>query len=96
MFILAFLNHMQKPDGNFHNYLSYERTFQDIDGSDDCMGRVLWACGCVVNSSLPKFMKMAAKDIFDKDLPWVWKSTPSDSVSSAILGLTQYYNAYHG
>ena len=38
------------------------------------MGRALWACGCVVNSTLPKFMKMAAKDIFDKDLPWVWKS----------------------
>jgi len=90
---LAFLNHMQKPDGDFHNYLSYERTFQDIDGSEDCMGRVLWACGCAINSTLPKYMKMVAKDIFDNDLPWVWKSISLRFYASAILGLSQYYQA---
>ncbi len=31
---LSFLNHMQKPDGNFHNYLGYERSFLDVDGSE--------------------------------------------------------------
>ncbi len=90
---LAFLNHMQKPEGNFHNYLSYERTFQDTDVSEDCMGRVLWACGCTVNSTLPKHMKMVAKEIFDKDLPWIWKSLSLRFYASAILGLSQYYQA---
>lgn len=90
---LAFLNHMQKPEGNFHNYLSYERTFQDIDGSGDCVGRTLWACGCAINSTLPKYMKMAAKDIFDRDLPWIKKSTYLRLDASAILGLSQYYQA---
>ena len=90
---LAFLNHMQKPDGNFHNYLSYERTFQDIDGSEDCMGRALWSCGCAINSTLPKDMEMVAKDIFDKGLPWVWKSTSLRCYASTILGLSQYYQA---
>ena len=42
---LSFLNHMQKPDGNLHNYLGYERTFLDVDGSEDCIGRTLWSCG---------------------------------------------------
>ncbi len=90
---LAFLNHMQKPDGNFHNYLSYERSFLDIDGSDDCMGRALWSCGCVVNSTLPLDMKMVAKEIFDKGLPWVFKSTSPRCYAFALLGLYQYYLA---
>ena len=90
---LAFLNHMQKPDGNFHNYLSYERSFLDVDGSEDCMGRALWGCGCTINSTLPKYMKMVAKDIFDRELPWVWKSTSLRFYALTILGLSQYYRA---
>jgi len=90
---LAFLNHMQKPEGSFHNYLSYGRTFSDVDGSEESYGRSLWACGCVINSNLPKDVKMVAKDIFDKGLPWVWKSTWLRFYATTILGLTQYYQA---
>ena len=90
---LAFLNHMQKPEGSFHNYLGYGRTFSDVDGSEESYGRSLWACGCVINSNLPKDVKMVAKDIFDKGLPWVWKSTWLRFYATTILGLTQYYQA---
>ncbi|MCW4000048.1 MAG: glycosyltransferase [Candidatus Bathyarchaeota archaeon] len=90
---LAFLNHMQKPDGNFHNYLGYDRSFLDIDGSEDCAGRTLWACGCTLNSQLPRDMRLVAKDIFDRGLPWVWKSMSLRFYSSAILGLAEYYQA---
>ena len=87
---LAFLNHMQRPDGHFHNYLSYERTYLDVDASEDCIGRALWSCGCTVNSSLPKDMKMVAKDIFDRGLPWVWKTTSLRFYAFAIMGISQY------
>jgi hypothetical protein len=90
---LAFLNHMQKPDGNFHNYLAYERTFLDVDGSEDCKGRTLWACGCVINSNLPNDLRLVAQDIFDRGLPWVWKSTSLRFFSFALLGLAEYYQA---
>ncbi|MCW4004507.1 MAG: glycosyltransferase [Candidatus Bathyarchaeota archaeon] len=91
---LAFLNHMQKPEGNFHNYLSYERVYMDVDGSEDCLGRSLWACGCTINSILPRYMKLVAKEIFDKALPCVWKSTSLRLLAFSILGLSQYYRAY--
>jgi hypothetical protein len=91
---LAFLNHMQKPDGNFHNYLSYGRTFLDIDGSPDAAGRTLWACGCTINSQLPKDMRLVAKDIFDHGLPWVWKSVSLRFYSEALAGLYEYYQAF--
>lgn len=90
---LAFLNHMQKPEGAFHNYLSYERTYIDVDGSEDCMGRALWSLGCVINSTFPSQIKMAAMDIFDKGLPSVWRSMSLRYYASTIFGLTQYYYA---
>ena len=88
---LAFINYMQKPDGNFHNYLSYGRAFMDVDGSEECVGRTLWACGCTINSGLPRDTRLAAKEIFDKGLPWVWKSISLRFYASAILGLKEYY-----
>ena len=90
---LAFLNHMQKTDGNFHNYLGYERVFLDVDGSEDCVGRTLWSCGSTINSALPKDMRMVAKDIFDRGLPWVWKTTSLRFCAFTIMGLSQYFQA---
>ncbi len=84
---------MQKPDGNFHNYLSYERTFLDVDGSEDCMGRTLWSCGAALNSTLPEGMKMVAKDIFDRCIPAVWKTTSLRFCSETMIGLAEYYQA---
>lgn len=88
---LAFLNHMQKPDGNFHNYLSFDRHFLDVDGSDDCLGRALWACGRAVNSSLPNDSKIVAKEVFDKALSSVFRSISLRAYSTTIVGL---YNCY--
>ncbi len=90
---LAFLNHMQKPDGNFHNYLAYERTFLDVDGSEDCMGRTLWGCGSALNSNLPHDMRMVAKEVFDLGLPWVWKTTSLRFSAFAIMGISEYLQA---
>jgi hypothetical protein len=90
---LSFLYHMQKPDGIFHNYLGYDRTFLDVEGSEDCIGRALWSCGCAVNSTLPKDMRMVAKEIFDKALPWVWKTTSLRFYAHTIIGLAEYFQA---
>ncbi len=90
---LAFLNHMQKPDGNFHNYLSYNRRFLDVDGSDDCLGRALWGCGRTVNSKLPSDTKLVAKEIFDNALPCLARSISLRAYAGAILGLYNCYKA---
>ncbi len=88
---LSFLNFMQKPDGSFHNYLGYDRRYLDVDGSDECLGRALWACGCTINSSLPTDSKLVAKEIFGKALPSVYRSISLRAFSTTLLGL---YNCY--
>ncbi len=91
---LSFLLHMQRSDGKMRNLLSYDRHFMDDEGSEDCMGRTLWACGYVMDSILPAEKKLLAKEIFDKSFSWVPFFKSLRSKAFAILGLSHYHKAY--
>jgi uncharacterized protein YyaL (SSP411 family) len=91
---LSFLLYMQRQDGRFHNFLSYNREFMDDVGSEDSMGRALWACGCAINSNIPRQKKSAAKEIFDKGLIWIERFGSLRSKAFTILGLANYRKAY--
>ena len=91
---LSFLYHMQMKDGRLHNFLGYDRRFLDDVGSDDSLGRTLWACGCVINSNLDEEKKLLSKEIFDKALPHAINSTSPRTKALAVLGLSQYQSTY--
>ena len=91
---LSFLYHMQMKDGRLHNFLGYDRRFLDDLGSDDSLGRTLWACGCVINSNLDEEKKLLSKEIFDKALPHAINSTSPRTKAFAVLGLSQYQSTY--
>ncbi|RYL95853.1 glycosyltransferase [Sporolactobacillus sp. THM7-4] len=40
---LAFLVWAQEPDGHFYNNFAYDRSREDEQPSDDCLGRTLWS-----------------------------------------------------
>jgi hypothetical protein len=42
---LSFLLHCQREDGLFRNFMSYDRRFEEAQGSDDSFGRAIWATG---------------------------------------------------
>jgi hypothetical protein len=91
---LSFLLHMQEPNGTCHNLLSYNRQFADDVGSEDCMGRALWACGYVVNSNLSPEKKILAKEIFDRGFSRVSSFKALRSIAFSIMGLGHYMKAY--
>jgi hypothetical protein len=91
---LSFLYHMQMGDGRLHNFLSYDRRFLDDVGSDDSLGRALWACGSVINSNLDEEKKLLSKEVFDKALPHALNSTSPRAKAFAVLGLSHYQRAY--
>ncbi len=45
---LAFLMYAETPDGQFHNFIGYDRHPLDVVGSEDAFGRSLWALAHVV------------------------------------------------
>ena len=91
---LSFLLHTQKKDGKMHNLLSYDRQFADEEGSEECAGHTLWACGYVTNSNLSTDRKLLAKEIFDKAFPWANFFKSPRAQAFTILGLSHYHKAY--
>lgn len=91
---LSFLLHMQRLDGKMHNLLSYNRQFMDDEGSEDSMGRALWACGYVMSSKLPVEKRLISKEIFDRSFSWFSGFKSLRSWSFAILGLCHYHRGY--
>jgi uncharacterized protein YyaL (SSP411 family) len=91
---LSFLYYMQMKDGRLHNFLGYDRRFLDDVGSDDSLGRTLWACGYFINSNLDEEKKLLSKEIFDKALPHALTSSSPRTKAFAVLGLGQYQRAY--
>jgi hypothetical protein len=42
---LAYLHDAQLPDGSFHNFMGYDRRWQDHAGTADAVGRAIWGLG---------------------------------------------------
>jgi hypothetical protein len=91
---LSFLLHVQKEDGRVHNFIGYNRSFLDGEGSEDSLGRVLWACGYSQDAPIPEHFRMTAKEIFDKSLIWASRSGSPRTHALAILGLYHYAEAF--
>ena len=91
---LSFLFHMQRPDGKFHNLLRYDRDFLDDMGSEDCIGRSLWACGHTLSANLSKGTKTTSKEIFDKGFRHSSSFKSPRAKAFTILGLCYYYEAF--
>jgi len=91
---LSFLFHMQRPDGKFHNLLSYNRDFHDDVGSEECMGRSLWACGYAILTDLSEGIKTTSKEVFDKGFRHAPSFKSLRAKAFTILGLCHYYEAF--
>ncbi|WP_415841362.1 hypothetical protein [Paenibacillus alkaliterrae] len=42
---ISFIHHAQNTDGNFRNFMDYNRTFVEDSGSEDCQGRTVVLSG---------------------------------------------------
>lgn len=68
---LSFLHYAQTPAGRFHNFMAFDQVWLDDQSSDDCFGRVLWACGYALYADLHPNVKKVAAELFDRAFRWV-------------------------
>jgi len=73
---LSFLDYCQREDGRFHNFVDYRRVVEDELGSDDCIGRALWALGATVHIAHDEGTRRLARAMFDRGLPWALDRGP--------------------
>lgn len=86
---LAFVLHAQNESGHFRNFMNYSRQFTEVQGSEECFGRCLWALGYTATSAMiPDGIKSACSSAIDKALPQINALERLRGSAYALLGLT--------
>ena len=62
----GYIKRVEKEGGSFHNFLSFTEKILDSEGSEDSIGRTIWALGEMIKSCPDQSMKDAAEEIFNR------------------------------
>lgn len=94
---LAFLFYAFNPEnGRFRNFMSYDRRWMELAGSEDSHGRALWSLGVTVKESPDSAIRNMAMRLFLDALPVVEHFTSPRGWGYAVLGLHSYLSIYSG
>lgn len=85
---LSFLQHAQRDDGRFHNFMSYERTWLDDVGTQDSNGRTLWALGFGMRYAPDGRWRTNCRRMLERLLPTIGDLTHTRSKAYAVIGLS--------
>lgn len=88
---LAFLLNAQLPDGAFHNFLSYDCSWLDERGTQDSIGRAIWALGMGERMAPRGNWRLLCGEMLDRALPVVATLEHSRSLAYAGIGLSHAY-----
>jgi hypothetical protein len=90
---LSFLHDAQTPDGRFHNFMAFDRTWLDESGSEDSFGRALWALGVGVHAAPLESWRSICDDLISNALPVVETLSHIRARAYAALGLSMAYES---
>ena len=93
---LAFLYDAQMPDGWFHNFMGYDRRWQDHRGTHDSFGRAVWALGYCVARAPRDAWKRVAREQLGAALPHIPQLEHLRSRAYCALGLAAVATAEPG
>jgi len=94
---LAFLWHAFDPTTRrFRNCLSYERQWQELEGSEDSHGRALWGLGTVLGRSKNAGLRGAARRMFELAVPTAVEFKSPRACAFTLLGLQEYLDSFPG
>src|SRR5690242_6440830 len=71
----------------FRNCLSYERQWQESEGSEDSHGRALWGLGTVLGRTRAAGLRGAARRLFELSTPAAVDFRSPRACAFALLGL---------
>ncbi|BDE05933.1 hypothetical protein WPS_12090 [Vulcanimicrobium alpinum] len=86
---LAYLHDAQLPDGWFHNFMGYDRRWQDDRGTPDAVGRAIWGLGHAERYATRATWRALAGSLRRRALDGVAQMEYVRSRAYAILGLVQ-------
>ena len=90
---LGFMLYSQRDDGNFRNFAGYDRRWLEDSGSQDSIGRALWALGYCLHHAPEAGMRDTAMWMFDRAKVHITGLTSPRAVAAAILGCDEAISA---
>lgn len=94
---LAFLFYaFNQENGRFRNFMSYDRRWLELSGSEDSHARALWGLGVTVKESPGSSIRNMAMRLFLESLPAVEHFTSPRAWGYTVLGLQAYLSIYEG
>lgn len=94
---LAFLYYAFNQDnGRFRNFMSYDRRWLELSGSEDSHARALWGLGITVKEAPDSSIRNMAMRLFLDALPTVEHFTSPRAWGYTILGMQAYLSVYGG
>ena len=94
---LAFLMDAFDPERKrFRNYLNYDRSWPEEEGSEDSHGRALWALGLAAANAQNKSVLTFAVRLFADGLPSTEHFTSPRAVAFTLIGIHAYLEQFPG
>jgi glycosyltransferase involved in cell wall biosynthesis len=94
---LGFLAHALNPGTErFRNFMSYDRRWEETEGSEDSQGRALWALGVTVGRAPDKGQLAAATSLFNRALPAAETFAHPRAMALTLVGINAYLGRFAG
>ncbi|MGQ1890873.1 glycosyltransferase [Thermophagus sp. OGC60D27] len=87
---LSFIHYMQRENGNFRNFLSFNRQFLDEYGTEDSFGRTIWALGYLVRFAPNDAFKQIGREIFLNSVPHFDHIETIRGAANTTIGISYY------
>jgi len=91
---LSYIHYMQTEDGNFRNFLSFNRQYLDEVGSEDSFGRTIWALGHLIGCTSRNSYREFATEIFHRSFPHFKNLRYLRGIANTMIGISLYLNVY--
>lgn len=91
---LSYIHYMQMDNGNFRNFLSFNRSYLDEVGSEDSFGRTAWALGYMISNAPNTSYQEFAEELFFRSVPHFQNLKHLRGLLNTIIGITHYLQVH--
>lgn len=93
----AFLDYAFDPaTARFRNFMAFDRRWLEETGSDDSLGRAIWALGACVGRSKRRGIQFWAVQLFEQALNAICQTTSPRAWAFAVIGIHEYLRRLSG
>lgn len=84
---LAFVHYVQRENGKFGNFLSFDHRFLDEYGTEDAFGRTIWSLGSLLYNEKRPHIQMMLRELVDKAFPHILEIKSIRAAAYTLCGL---------